>query len=105
MILNILLIPLYFVGGFGILCSIILNSYLLGREFFEASVGYYKGKTAAKAIGKENLKIRNTAGLVATLWALIPLVNLFVPIFMVIWNLHLYHGLIRDKLKETPRPE
>lgn len=97
--LNVMLIPFYFLGGFGIICSVILNSYLLGREFFEASVGYYHGKKEARRIGKLNLKIRNISGLVATLIALIPVANLFVPIVMVIWNLHLYHELIRDTQK------
>jgi len=90
--LNILVLPLhFFVIGFFV--SIILNSYLLGREFFESAAGYHLGKNEASELGKQNLRIVYGGGLVITLMTLIPILNLFVPIIAVVWMVHVYHGI------------
>jgi len=90
--LNLLILPLYFVG-IGFIASILLNSYLLGREFFESAAGYHLGKPEAKKLGTQNRLTIFIGGLVITLMALIPVLNLFVPIFAVVWMVHVYHKI------------
>jgi CysZ protein len=90
--LNILVLPLYLVG-IGFIVSIALNSYLLGREFFEGAAGYHMGKPEAEKLGQQNKAAVYGGGLVITLMTLLPVVNLFVPIFAIVWMLHVYHGL------------
>lgn len=97
LILNIIILPLYFIG-IGFIASILLNSYLLGREFFESAAGYHLGKPDAKELGAQNRFKIFLGGLVITLMALIPVLNLFVPIFAVVWMVHVYH-LINQKNK------
>ena len=97
LILNIIILPLYFIG-IGFIASILLNSYLLGREFFESAAGYHIGKPKAKKFGTQNRFTIFIGGLVITLMALIPVLNLFVPIFAVVWMVHVYH-LINQKNK------
>jgi CysZ protein len=90
--LNILVLPLYFIG-IGFIVSIALNSYLLGREFFEGAAGYHVGKPEAEKLGQQNKAAVYGGGLVITLMTLLPGVNLFVPIFAIVWMVHVYHGL------------
>jgi CysZ protein len=90
--LNILVLPLYLIG-IGFVVSIALNSYLLGREFFESAAGYHMGKPEAEKLGQQKKVAVYGGGLVITLMTLIPGVNLFVPIFAIVWMVHVYHGL------------
>lgn len=90
--LNILVLPLY-LFGIGFVVSILINSYLLGREFFESAAGYHLGKPKAKELGGQNKRAIYGGGFVITLMTLIPLLNLFVPIIAVVWMVHVYHGL------------
>jgi len=90
--LNLLVLPFYFIG-IGFVLSVLLNSYLLGREFFEAAAGYHLGKPMARELGRRNRKQVYSSGFVITLLTLLPIANLFVPIIAVVWMVHLYHGL------------
>ena len=90
--LNLLILPLYILG-IGFVISILLNAYLLGREFFESAAGYYLGKPQAKELGQKNMGVVYAGGLVITLMTLVPLLNLFVPIIAIVWMLHAYHRL------------
>ncbi len=92
--LNILVLPLYVVG-IGFLVSILLNSYLLGREFFESAAGYHLGKASAKDLGKQHKKAVYGGGLAITLMTLLPLLNFFVPILAIVWMVHVYHHIRR----------
>ncbi|MGA1824910.1 MAG: EI24 domain-containing protein [bacterium] len=88
--LNIMVLPLYFFG-IGFIVSILLNSYLVGREFFESAAGYHIGKSNAKNLIPKNRKVIYTSGFIITVMALIPLLNLFIPIIAVVWMVHIYH--------------
>lgn len=91
--LNLLVLPFYFIG-IGFLLSIILNSYLLGREFFESAAGYHLGKPKAKELGRQHRRLVYGSGLVLTMLTLVPILNLFSPIVAVVWMVHVYHGLV-----------
>lgn len=90
--LNVLIFPFYFFA-IGFLISIILNSYLLGREFFETAAGHHIGKAKAKFLIKQNRAAVYGGGLVITLMNLIPILNVFVPIIGMVWMVHVYHGI------------
>jgi len=67
--LNMLVLPLY-LFGIGFVVSIVLNGYLLGREFFESAAGYYLGKPKAKELGRQNIRVVYGGGIVITLMTL-----------------------------------
>ena len=90
--LNLLVLPLY-LFGIGFIVSILLNSYLLGREFFEIVAGYHIGKPQAQKLGQQNRGTVYGGGFIITLLTLVPLLNLFVPIVAIVWMVHVYHGL------------
>ncbi|MDH3330293.1 MAG: EI24 domain-containing protein, partial [Desulfobulbaceae bacterium] len=60
--LNLLVLPFYLVG-IGFLLSIALNSYLLGREFFESAAGYHLGKPKAREMGRRHRRLIYSSGL------------------------------------------
>lgn len=91
-LLNILVVPFYFIG-IGFLLTILLNSYLLGREFFESAAGYHLGKAKARELGRRNRKFVYGSGLIITTFSLVPVINLFVPIIAIVWMVHGYHSL------------
>jgi len=95
LLLNACLLPLYLIGV-GFVASIALNSYLLGREFFETAAGRHLGKAGARALGRGHRKAVYGGGLAITLMAVVPLVNLFVPILATVWMAHVFHGLDRS---------
>jgi len=102
--LNILVLPLY-VFGIGFAVSILLNSYLLGREFFESAAGYYLGKTNARTLGLRHRKTIYGGGFVITVMAIVPFLNLFVPILAIVWMLHVYHHIRIQDLQRTQNDE
>jgi len=92
LLLNIMVLPFYLIG-IGFLLTVLLNSYLLGREFFESAAGYHLGKADARQLGRRNRKIVYGSGLMITLISLMPFLNLFAPIVAIVWMVHLYHNL------------
>ncbi len=96
--LNLLVLPFY-LFGIGFLVSIVLNSYLLGQEFFEAAAGYHIGKENAKELSKQYRRVIYTGGFVITLMTLVPLLNLIVPVFAVVWMVHVYHNILPTRKK------
>lgn len=98
LLLNLLVLPFY-VFGIGFILSVALNSYLLGREFFEGAAGYHLGKPGARKLGRDHKRLVYGSGLIITLLTLVPVVNLFVPVIGIIWMLHGYHFL---RMKESP---
>jgi len=91
-LLNILILPLFLVG-IGFVVSIALNSHLIGREFFESAAGYHLGKGQARQMGRSYKRIIFTNGLILALMALVPVLNLFIPIIAVVCMTHVYHRL------------
>ncbi len=90
LLLNILVLPL-FVFGIGFVISILLNSYLLGREFFENAAGYHVGKKKGKELIRQNRLTIYGGGFIITMTTLLPVLNLFVPILAIVWMVHVYH--------------
>ncbi|MEW6519290.1 MAG: EI24 domain-containing protein [Thermodesulfobacteriota bacterium] len=96
--LNLLILPLYLLG-IGFIVSVIVNSYLLGREFFIAAAGYHLGKPRADSLVRSHRRAVYGGGLVITLLSLVPVINLFMPIVATVWMVHVYHGLAGDGVR------
>ena len=90
--LNLLILPLYLLG-IGFIAAIALNSYLLGREFFEGAAGYHLGKPTARDLGRKHKMPMYGGGFAITIMTLVPLLNLFVPILATVWMVHVYHRI------------
>jgi CysZ protein len=102
--LNVLIMPLYLLG-IGFPASILLNSYLLGREFFESAAGYHLGKTSARELGLRHKKAMYGGGFAITVMAIVPFLNLFVPILAIVWMVHVYHQIRIQEHQRTQNIE
>lgn len=96
LILNIIILPLY-LFGFGFFLSILLNTYLLGREFFETVAGYHMGKPAARELGRKNSFAVYGGGFVIVMMTLIPLLNLIMPVLATVWMVHVFHSIQKNQ--------
>lgn len=92
LLLNMLILPLY-LFGIGFFISILLNSYLLGHEFFESAAGYHMGKKAAGTLSKEHKPAVYGGGFAIVLMSLVPVLNFFMPIIAIVWMVHVYHKI------------
>ncbi len=98
--LNILILPFYLVAV-GPLLAIGLNSYLLGREFFETAAGYHMPRSEARKVTLRHRTVVYGGGFLITLMTLIPVVNVFVPIFALAYMVHLFHALLQPKARPS----
>ncbi|TAN46273.1 MAG: hypothetical protein EPN26_15460 [Rhodospirillales bacterium] len=102
--LNLLALPLYFVPLLNLGVFLLLNGYLLGREYFElvGSRRLEPGLLAELRIGHRGrlLLVGMTgAGLMA-----LPLVNLAVPVFLTAWMVHVAQSLTTSKTGSQSLP-
>jgi CysZ protein len=95
LIVNLLALPLVFTG-FGAIILVIINAYLLSREYFEMAAMRFMEPTAAKDLRKDNAVTVFTAGFIPALLVLIPIANLTVPIFATSYFVHLFKQVQRS---------
>ncbi len=72
---------------------VLLNGYLLGREYFQLVAARRLGFAAATAMGKRHFWRIWIAGILMAVPLTIPILNLFVPIFGVAVFTHQFHRL------------
>ncbi len=91
--LNLIILPLYLIP---VLIPVIyygLNSYLLGREFFESVVGRHMGRKAANALRRKHRLLVLFSGLMIALCATLPLATLIAPFIGIAVTVHLVQAL------------
>lgn len=94
--LNLASLPLYFIPPLIPVVYYGLNSYLLGREFFESVAGRHIGRKAANALRREHRLLVLFSGLMIALCATIPLATLIAPFVGVAVAVHLVQALAHD---------
>ncbi len=92
LLINILALPLVFTGV-GAIILIIINAYLLSREYFEMAAMRHMSVGDAKGFRQENAASVFAAGLLPAFMAVVPIVNLTVPIFATAYFVHLFKAL------------
>ncbi|MFA5121954.1 EI24 domain-containing protein [Zavarzinia sp.] len=102
--LNLAALPLQIVGLFvpllNLLVFLILNGYLVGREYFEQVAMRHAPVKAASALRRANRMVVFGAGLLGTALMVVPIVNLIAPLVTVAAMVHLERRL---RLARTPR--
>ena len=95
LVVNLLALPLVFTG-FGAIVLVIINAYLLSREYFEMAAMRFMEPSEAKDLRKDNAVTVFTAGFIPALLVLIPVANLMVPIFATSYFVHLFKQVQRS---------
>lgn len=96
LILNLLALPVYLLlPGINLFLFVVLNGYLLGREYFEV-VALRRLDAAATRAARNRFGLRVFLGgvVIAALFAL-PLVNLVAPVIATAFMLHIFEALPR----------
>jgi CysZ protein len=94
---NIFALPLVFTG-FGAIVLVVINAYLLSREYFEMAAMRFMEPQEAKDFRKENGAAVFVAGFIPAVMALVPIVNLTVPLFSTSYFVHLFKQAKRSSL-------
>jgi CysZ protein len=84
--LNIIFLPFYFIPMIGFIIYFALNSYLLGREYYDISAISFIKKDNFKQHKKKISGKLNLMGLVISIGFITPLLNLIMPILAVIFS-------------------
>jgi CysZ protein len=95
LLVNVLALPLVFTG-FGAIVLVVINAYLLSREYFEMAAMRFMSPDDAKDLRKENGVQVFAAGFLPAVMVLIPIVNLTVPIFSTSYFVHLFKQVQRS---------
>ncbi len=89
LLVNLLLLPTLFIG-IGAVMMVIGNAYLLGREYFSMVAMRHMPVRGARELRKLNAGRVFAAGLIPAGLALVPVVNLFVPLFATSYFVHIF---------------
>jgi CysZ protein len=93
---NMVLLPADVLAPFfGEIATIVVNGFLLGREYFELAALRHISLKAADALRKRNGASVFGAGLILSLLTFVPVVNLFAPLFGAALMVHLYKRMVR----------
>ncbi len=93
LLLNLVSLPFYLIPPLIPVIYYGLNSYLLGREFFESVAGRSMGRKAAKDLRRQHRLAVLFSGLMIALCATIPFATLIAPFIGVAVMVHLVQTL------------
>jgi CysZ protein len=93
---NLIVFPLVFFAGFGAIILLGTNAYLISREYFEMAAARFMPPAAAKTLRKHHSLKIFMAGLVPAALAMIPFVNLAVPLFATSFFVHIFKSVQRS---------
>jgi CysZ protein len=95
---NLVVLPLVFFAGFGAVLLVLANAYLISREYFEMAASRFMSPAAASALRKNNSTKIYVAGLVPAALAMIPIINLAVPLFATSYFVHIFKSVQRSSV-------
>jgi len=93
---NIVILPTVFLG-IGVAIMLIANAYLLGREYFTMVAMRHMPARQAANLRKINSGRVWAAGLVPAGLALIPFLNILVPLFSTSYFVHIFKKIAMDQ--------
>jgi CysZ protein len=96
LVVNILVLPTVFFG-IGVAIMLIANAYLLGREYFTMVAMRHMTARQAAHMRKANSGRVWAAGLMPAGLALIPFLNILVPLFSTSYFVHIFKKVAMDQ--------
>jgi uncharacterized protein involved in cysteine biosynthesis len=92
-LINLLALPLYWIWGANVIVFLIVNGYLLGREYFELVALRRLDRVMAARLRRAHPLRVTLGGMVIAALSFLPLANLLTPVFATAFMLHLFQGL------------
>ena len=101
---NLLALPLVFLlPGLGFLIFLVVNGFLLGREFFEAAAVRHYAPAQISQLRRRHAARVFLAGMAVAALLAIPIVNILVPLFGTAFMVHVLQGIMaRDATMPDP---
>lgn len=96
--LNLIFIPLYLIPLINIFAYYLLNSYLLGKEFFFIASRRYVDYEILQNIYKKNRFKIISMGLIIAFATTFPIINLIAPIFAIVFAMHLFYFIHKKQI-------
>ncbi|MFD1702027.1 sulfate transporter family protein [Methylopila henanensis] len=93
--LNLLMLPLLFVPVIGQIIWLVVNAYLLSREYFSLAAMRFRSEADATALRRRNRFKVFAAGLVTAALVIVPFANLLTPLFATAFFVHLHKRIAR----------
>ncbi|KZL20511.1 CysZ-like protein [Pseudovibrio axinellae] len=90
---NIFALMLFFIPGIGQIAFLLINGYLLGREYFEFVAMRFMPTEEAKVFRKSQGGTVFAAGLIIAFVLAVPILNLITPLFATIFMVHMFKKL------------
>jgi CysZ protein len=95
LIVNLAVLPML-LFGIGAIALLVANAYLLSREYFEMAAMRHMPAEEAKLLRREHSTEVFAAGFVPAALALVPIVNLTVPLFSTSYFVHIFKRMKRS---------
>ena len=92
LLINLAVLPIV-LFGIGAIALVVANAYLLSREYFEMVAMRHMPPEEARAMRQVNSPQIFVAGLLPALLALVPFVNLIVPLYATSYFVHLFKSV------------
>jgi len=89
--LNVIMLPIYFLPVINVIIFYSMNGYLLGKEFFIVAARRRIGMASALQLFRQNRRDVFLAGLSLSVFATLPVLNLFAPLWGIALMVHLFH--------------
>lgn len=93
LLLNLLALPFYLIPLIGLVVFYLVNSYLIGREYFELVALRRIDAPSAKILRKANRGQIFGAGVITTFLLSLPILNLVAPIMATMAMVHIFENL------------
>jgi CysZ protein len=96
LVVNLAMLPTFFLG-IGAAAMVLANAYLLGREYFTMVGARHMDIREAAELRRDNAARVFAAGLIPAVLAVIPLVNVLVPIFSTAYFVHIFKKVAAEE--------
>jgi CysZ protein len=103
LVVNLATLPTFFLG-IGAAAMVVANAYLLGREYFTMVAARHMDIREANELRRDNAARIFAAGLIPAGLAVIPLVNVLVPIFSTAYFVHIFKIIAADERLPASSP-
>lgn len=101
--LNLLMLVLIFIPGVNLVAWLVVNGYLLSREYFSLAALRFRSEADATEMRRRNrLKVFSAGALTAAL-AVLPFANLLTPLFATAFFVHLHKRVAADEARRIGR--
>ena len=90
LVVNLVVFPLVFFAGFGVILILLANAYVISREYFTMAATRYMPVAQAAALRRDNAVRIFVAGLIPGALAMVPFINFVTPVFATSYFLHLF---------------